>query len=319
MRILGILPRTFSRLLYNLRVVDWKKLSDNGDYLEIISRKSEAVTAPEVFFVISAFLSLNQGQKAMQLLLEKRQLLWDSSPSLLLKANFETRFALRQFDEAYADLSYFQNLPYVSQKIEEQLRDLPHRIRVEEIASGGPKPIDEEEMHALLRDERDPAALLAYLNSLKKLDLEPFFGDLHSLLEAEDVHDDVKSYALMLLSAHHDDTTVSFEKGGKRFTLIPQEVRMPYGSPEYLRVRSLVQQGNEPSVSEVAGELLDQYVLTRYPDSYDCPAEPDLDNQAFRYLAKRYLSVKPNSAPMPVIERAEKIDGTLRSASALAA
>ena len=299
-------------------MIDWKKLSDNGDYSEIVSHKSEAVTAPEVFFVISAYLALNQGQKAMQLLLEKRELLWEANPSLLLKANFETRFALRQFDEAYEDLRYFQNLPYVSQAVEEQLRDLPHRIRVEEIASGGPKPIDEDEMHALLLDERDPATLLAYLNSLKKVDLEPFFGDLHSLLQAEDVHDDVKSYALMLLSAHHDDTTVSFEKGGKRFTLIPQEVRMPYSDPNYSEVRFLIQQGNEPSVIEVAGELLDQFVLVRYPEPYDCPAGPHLDHQAFLFLARKYLSVKPNSAEPEVIERAETIDETLRKASPLA-
>ena len=299
-------------------MVDWKKLSDNGDYVEIVSHKSEAVTAPEVFFVVSAFLSLGQGQKAMQVLLEKRELLWKANPSLLLKANFETRFALRQFDEAYEDLRYFQNLPYVSQAIEEQLRDLPHRIRVEEIASGGPKPIDEEEMHALLHDERDPATLLAYLNTLKKLDLEPFFGDLHSLLEAEDVHDDVKSYALMLLSAHHDDTTVSFEKGGKRFTLIPQEVRMPYATPEYSRVRLLIQQGNEPSVSEVAGELLDQYVLARYPETYDCPENPSLDHEAFRYLARKYLSIKPNSGSEDVVHRAEVLEEALQKASPLA-
>ena len=299
-------------------MIDWKKLSDNGDYSEIVSHKSEAVTAPEVFFVISAYLALNQGQTAMQLLLEKRAILWEANPSLLLKANFETRFALRQFDEAYEDLRYFQNLPYVSQAVEEQLRDLPHRIRVEEIASGGPKPIDEDEMHALLLDERDPATLLAYLNSLKKVDLEPFFGDLHSLLQAEDVHDDVKSYALMLLSAHHDDTTVSFEKGGKRFTLIPQEVRMPYSDPKYSEVRFLIQQGNEPSVIEVAGELLDQFVLVRYPEPYDCPAGPHLDHQAFLFLARKYLSVKPNSAEPEVIERAETIDETLRKASPLA-
>lgn len=299
-------------------MIDWKKLSDNGDYSEIVAHKSEAVTASEVFFVISAYLALNQGQKAMQLLLEKRELLWEANPSLLLKADFETRFALRQFDEAYEDLRYFQNLPYVSQAVEEQLRDLPHRIRVEEIASGGPKPIDEEEMHALLLDERDPATLLAYLNSLKKVDLEPFFGDLHSLLQAEDVHDDVKSYALMLLSAHHDDTTVSFEKGGKRFTLIPQEVRMPYSDPKYSEVRFLIQQGNEPSVIEVAGELLDQFVLVRYPEPYDCPAGPHLDHQAFLFLARKYLSVKPNSAEPEVIGRAETIDETLRKASPLA-
>lgn len=291
-------------------MIDWKKLAQNGDYEEILRHASEAISASDLFLVVSAYLAKGRGKEAMDTLLSKRDLLFEANPALLLKANFETRFALRQFDEAYEDLAYFASLPYVSQAIEEQLRDLPHRIRVEEIASGGKKAIDEEEMHELLAKERDPATLLAYLNSLKKVDLMPYFGDLHALLASEDVHDDVKSYALMLCAAHHDEVTVSFEKGGRRFTLIPAEVKMPYSLPFYQGVRHLLSAMKDPSVGEIAGELLDAYVLAIYPTTYASDLSPQEEAAAFACLAKRYLGAKADEEG-PIASRIEALLGVL--------
>ena len=280
-------------------MTDWDSLAKSQNYEAMLEAEAEAVTPKQVFLVISSALALGKGKKALELLLANRTLLWEANPLLLLKVHFETRFLLGQFDEAYEDYAYFSSLPYVSQAVEEQLRDLPHRIRVEEVSSRGPKAFDEEEMHSILSTERDPAALLAYLNSLKRCDLTPFIGDLHSLLESNDVHDDAKSFVLMLLSAAHDEVTVSFEKGGKRFTLVPAEVRMPYGEPYYRSVREIIAASKDPSVGNIAGDLLDQYVLLLYPSIYKGESLPQEEADAFLTLASIYLHASTPNGEVP--------------------
>lgn len=288
-------------------MTDWDALAKASNYEDILACEAEAVTAKQVFLVVSAALGLGKGKKAMEIMVSRRELLWENNPLLLLKINFETRFLLGQFDEAYEDLKVFDSYPYVSQAVEEQLRALPHRIRVEEISSRGPKAIDEEEMHSILATERDTASLLAYLNSLKRADLTPFIGDLHSLLESNDVNDDVKSFVLMLLSTAHDEVTVSFEKGGKRFTLIPAEVRMPYSEPYYRSVRECLASWKDPSVGNIAGDLLDQFVLLHYPEAYQSELPPEEEATAFAYLAAIYLHSPLASISPKLLERVKSI------------
>ncbi|MGM9813886.1 MAG: hypothetical protein ACI32C_03160 [Candidatus Enteromonas sp.] len=278
-------------------MIDWKGLAEKGDYQEIIAHGKEAISASDHFYLASAYLALGRGKEAMDLLLSKRDFLWKENPALLLKANFETRFALNEFDEAYEDLQYFSNLNYVSQEIEEILRSLPKRIRLEELSGGKKTEVDEVEVHRILQTERDPSTLLAYLNALKKSDLMPYFSDLHNLLASDEVEDDVKSYVLMLCSAHHDEVTVSFEKGGKRFTLIPAEVRMPYSTESYRKMRNRILEIKDTSLSSLCGELLDQTVLALYPDPYEVE-DLEVEEEALKALALAYLGQsKPTLNP----------------------
>ena len=270
---------------------NFKDLSASKDYELILSQSSLASAPKDYLYVFNAYLSLSRGKEAMEYFLKHRDEIWDYSPLLCMKADFETRFALRQFDEAYEDETYFSNRPYVSQEVEEQLHVLKEKIRNEELASRGKLPIEEEKFHDVLRNSRDPSTLLAYLSQLKKSDLMPYVADLHNLLQVEDVHDDVKSFVLMLLSAHHDDVTVSFQKGGKKFTLIPAEIRNPFSLPNYLRLRRAIMGKFNPSIGELAGEILDQWVLAEYPAPWNPPLEEDKELLAIEYLSKRYLSI----------------------------
>ena len=210
---------------------NFKAYLDQKKYDELIQIQNQAETGQDASCVLYALCSKGMGKEALAYLLKNRELLWSWNPLFTMKYDFECRFVLGQFDEAYEDLNYFNNLNYVSQEVEEFLRSAPKRIReAEKDSFPQAREMEVEEIQSILHSEKDSIALLSLLNRIKNHDLMPYLQDLHALIADDSVDDDVKSYVLMLLSAHHDQATVSFQKGGKKFTLIPAEVRMPYSS-----------------------------------------------------------------------------------------
>lgn len=293
---------------------NFKAYLDQKKYDELIQIQNQAETGQDASCVLCALCSKGMGKEALAYLLKNRELLWSWNPLFTMKYDFECRFVLGQFEEAYEDLSYFNNLNYVSQEVEEFLRSAPKRIReAEKDSFPQAREMEVEEIQSILHSEKDSIALLSLLNRIKNHDLMPYLQDLHALIADDSVDDDVKSYVLMLLSAHHDQATVSFQKGGKKFTLIPAEVRMPYSSSIYQTIRSKIIKENDPSLSEIAGEILDQFALCIYPDSLKLPATEPVQ-LPYLYLAKRYLGSKePETDPVASFE-ANRIELVLQKA-----
>ena len=111
---------------------DLKRLYEENKFNEILELESQIKEPQDLFLLISSCLSVGDGKKAMEILLHHRDALWDHNPVLTMKADLETRAILGQFDEAYKDMDYFQNKPYVSQEVEEALRHYPKWLRQKE-------------------------------------------------------------------------------------------------------------------------------------------------------------------------------------------
>ena len=291
-------------------MIDFRKAFDEGDYQAIVDHQGEAKDPESQYVVYAAYLSLGKGKEAMAYFLPLRSAFWEWNPRLCLKANFELRFLLNQFDEAYEDFEYFNNLPYVSQEVEEQLRALPHRIRVTEMSSRPDKPIEEEEGLRILTEESRPEVLLAFLNRLRDADLTPYLEALHGLL-TKPVNDDVKNFALILLSVKKDENEITLKKHGKSYRIIPAKTPIPFATTGYKLLRAELMASKEPSLTEIAGDLLDQYAMTIYPEDFDYPLAPKKEALAFFALAGRYLSQpKPFDEGM-IAEEADRLAKTL--------
>ncbi len=274
-------------------MMDFRKAFDEGSYQAIVDQKDAAQSPEDRYVVYAAYLSLGKGKEAMEYFLPLRPMFWEWNPRLCLKANFELRFLLEQFDEAYEDFEYFNNLPYVSQAVEEQLRDLPHRIRVAELSSRPDKPVAEEEGLRILQEEKRPEVLLAFLNRLRNADITPYLEGLHSLLQKSE-NEDVKNFALILLSVKKDESEVTLKKHGKSYRIIPAKTPIPFATTGYRLLRAELMGSKEPSLMEIAGDLLDQYAMSLYPEDFDYPLAPRKEAFAFMALAGRYLGqVKP--------------------------
>jgi hypothetical protein len=108
-----------------------KSLMDKKEYQLVLDLTKGSSDPEAIFYRATAYISLNQPVPATALLVENREELFKANPVLLMKVTFELRFIQKQFDEAYKDLEWFSNQPYVSQAVEEQLRAAPALIRSE--------------------------------------------------------------------------------------------------------------------------------------------------------------------------------------------
>ena len=269
-----------------------QELVKQGAYEEAIALPYEGLDAKDAFLRISAFLSLGKGKEALDYLLSRRLDLWEADPIMTLRVNFEIRFLLKQFDKAQEDLEFFENLPYVSQRVEEALRDIPKAILAAKASEKSARGMGYEEALETLASPTDDFALLSALSALRKQgDLEDYRGLVEEILVSVH-HDDVKSYALMLLSAKGSTHEVTLSKGGKRYTLVPAKLGSPYAMAEYKVLRERIETVGDSSLSQVMGELLDLYALIRYPERFVTPGDLDSFLEGLTGLGKTYLGQK---------------------------
>ena len=131
--------------------------------------------------------------------------------------------------------------------------------------------------------------LLSTLNALRKVgELEDYQGLVEELLEGA-CHDDVKTYALMLLSAKGSTNPVVLVKGGKRYEVVPAKLGSPYGLPEYASLRKKIEAIGDSGLSVTAGDLLDLYALIRYPERFVDPNDVEPFYEGLVALAHGYL------------------------------
>ena len=266
-----------------------EELVKNGKYQEAIALSAKDLEAKDAFLRISAFLSLGKGKEALDYLLGERDRLFKADPLMTIRVNFELRFVLREFDQAEEDLDYFQNQPYVSQRVEETLRDLPKAILAARASQKSARGMDYEEAMETLASPTDDFALLAALGALQKQgDLEDYRGLVEEILVGYH-HDDVKSYALMLLSAKGSDHEVTLAKGGKSYKLVPAKIGSPFGMAEYKVLRERIEKTGDSSLSQVMGELLDLYALIRYPERFVTAGDLDSFFEGLAGLGRTYL------------------------------
>ena len=265
-----------------------KTLVEKGEFEAAIAIPKETLKGRDRFFYVSALLALGKGKEAMEELVTHREELYALDPLLTLKANFETRFILKQFDEAEADRAYFESLPYVRQEVEEALRALPSTIAATRYAAS-PAGKDMDALLANLASPTDDLMLLSTLNALQKTgDLEEYRALVEELLVGP-WHDDVKTYALMLLSAKGSTAETTLSKRGKSYKVVPAKLGSPYGLPEYQELRKKVEACPDATLLDVAGELLDLYCLILYPERPFVKEEVPAVAEGLFALAKEYL------------------------------
>ena len=273
---------------------DIKSLVESKKYEQAIALPEEHLKGRDLFFLVSAYLSLGKGQEAMDVMKRHRAELFSEDPLLTLKSNFEVRFLLNQFDEAEKDLEEFGNFPYVSQKVEEALAALPSTIAATRYGSKSHAP-DLDSVLEILASPSDDLQLLSALNDVKKVgELEDYRGLVEELLLGP-WHDDVKTYALMLLSAKGSTHPVTLKKRGKSYEVTPSRLGTPYGLPEYQYLRKKLDGLSDSSLRDVAGELLDLHALIAYPERFLIPGEEDAYYQGLLNLGRSYLGMKEDS------------------------
>ncbi len=238
----------------------------NKKQYDLVLELSKGNDDPEVLFCrISAFLNLGKADEAMDLVEKKRNILWETSPVKCLKANFELRFILNEYDEAYKDADYFKSLPYVSQEVEEYLRTLDESIRFSERQSSIKANYTDEEVEEILLgngDEYEKISILTSFNDAKVIYHSQKIVKMISLSNSNIV----KTYGLMLLVKAKYPKEISFSKNGVDYKIIPAKEVLPYEGKEAKYLLSIIQKEmKDPSLYNISKNILNNYMFEEFP------------------------------------------------------
>lgn len=289
--------------------MDCKKLFEEEKYGLVIELFKNSSNPRELFYVISSLCQISKYKEALDLLITNRELLFNENPIITLRHNFEIRYLLKQFDEAYEDLKVFENYPYVSQEVEEYLRALPKQIRENEKKSYLSKDRSIDDLKEILSSNNE-AEILAILPALKDKDLSLFFDDLERICNSR-LHKDVRVYCLLLLVFGKLDKEIIYNSGKECITVNPSRLIPPFVGKDYEQIRVKLSSLKDASLTQVATSLFSAYVLDIYPNSIFEEESLNLIATSFEELAKKYLQIESNLIDEEVKNYIEKIEKVL--------
>ena len=108
-----------------------KSLLDNKQYELVIRLTEGSESSNDLFYRISAYMFLGKYEDALYVIQDHQEILQANLPALI-NAHINLLCVLGRFDQAYSVLDYYNNLPYQSQVVEENLRKMPSVIESEE-------------------------------------------------------------------------------------------------------------------------------------------------------------------------------------------
>lgn len=244
-----------------------KTLIAKKQYTLVLELTKDANDVDSLSYRIAAFLGLGKLDEALGLI-KKNQSRFNDGLLNIMRVHFEVLLTLRKYDEAYEELTYYKNLPYISQEVEEYLRDAELMIRRHERSQKLDKKLSDEEIATILSKEKDDVVLLSALNELRDRKLATFADDVIRFIKRKDLNSHVSTYALFLLVSAGYDKEITFSKNNRKFTIVPKDLEPPFMDASYdLVCHAMEDTAKDPSVFEVATSLLNELIIILYPEN----------------------------------------------------
>lgn len=265
-----------------------KSLMDRKEY-DIVLRLTKNSTDPnELFYRVSAFLGSGKYNEALECI-ETNKLILQSDLLLLMKVHIEILCILGRFDEAYAALDYYKNLPYESQRVEELLKELPEMIRLEEKKRFTTTYLKEDELIKKLGSNDQNDVLMA-IDSVRPREIGPYLPALNKVM-VNYPKQSIRSFALLLLVQKKVDKELKFKHIDEIITVNPSKLEPPFVGDDFNEfARSLTNELKDPSLGEMAIQIISSYIIYIYPEKLD--SNKDLLIAALYLIANEYLQSK---------------------------
>lgn len=288
-----------------------KELFEQGKYDEVISSMDKDFEKESLLFLVASYCAKDNYEKALEIILKYRKEMFEENPLLTMKYNFEIRYALKEFDEAYEDLSFYSSLPYVRQEVEEYLRELPKEVRNREKESFISRKMSIEEIGELLEKAKTNEDYLNALSKCRDKDVSPIVDNLEKILVSS-LHKDIRTYALLLLVASKIDKQVKFLYEDEVLLVNPSKLKPPFVDENFKKIEKELSLLNNPSLSEIAMQLLSSYIICLYPKDFAEVFPIEKLSKAFLNLAKDYLRIHNDEEDKEIKDIEVRIEETLR-------
>lgn len=271
----------------------FKTLMDRKDYDLVIKLTEGSQDINHLFYRVTAFLAVGKGEEALSVIKNNRKILENDLP-VLMKIHIEILCVLGKFDEAYDEVKYYENLPYVNQETEELLRDLPKFIRNEEKNAIASRDISNEKLKERLKSQ-DQNVVLPALDLIRDRDINMFLNEIQGVL-LKFPKQSIRSFALLLLVQKKVDKEVSFNHLGNIIKVNPSEIDPPFVGSEFNEfIKAMNNEIKDPAVSQDAVQILSSYIIYMYPEQLNL--NYSLLIEALRTISEEYLRVE-NQIPL---------------------
>lgn len=260
-------------------------------YQQIINKLKGTKNNDELFILLNAYINEKLYEDAIKLIENNSQLVKEK-PLHIIKLHIELLLSLELFDEASIAYKKYLELPYISQEVEEYLKEIPSLIEERKDVNKN-KTYTIDEIDEILTSHYDQGKIMDVLFSLDNYNILKLLTPIEIFLLRKDVHPSLRTYALISLVSNNISSPVQILKDGKKITVVPNKLKPPFCDDNFKKVIKYIESElyKDPSVQQIAFQLLNNYVLDCYPD--DVLNDVDLNEfcLALTSLAKDYLSI----------------------------
>ena len=279
-----------------------RKLLQQHKYEEVIKKTENAADADELFCRLSALMALGKLEESLSLIEFNQKKLENNLP-WLMRIHIELLCIAARFEEAFEKIKYYENLPYHSQEAEEILKELPKLVRMYEDQKSRSNMDKEEIIKGLV--SKDPDDVLASLDALRELDLNPYYIFLQKIL-TDYPKQSIRSFALLLLVQKGIHKTFKFLHLGKIIEVNPALLMPPFVGDDFEEmIKKMEAEYKDPSITQNAISLLSSYLIYIYPDRIDF--EDDDIISAFYHLSCSYLQMDTAIPSQSVRDKVDEI------------
>ena len=266
-------------------------LYEKEQFQEVIKLENDAKETQEMVSVIFSYMSLDDYKSALNYLLKHKQELYEKVPDLVIQTHISLLCGLYQFDDAYIVAREYQDMPYVSQVVEEVLRNLNKQIREVEIAFYRDSSIvSDDQVRKMIKSE-DPEDVVGAISYIRDRGVDKFMNEIQSIL-LEFPKQSVRSLYLVMLLENGYDKEVEFNRFGEKIKVVPNTVPNPI-KDNYDKKMEMIASfcDKDITVKETAEKIFVQYSLAMLPVGIDINER--ITFQAIASIAKQYLYKKP--------------------------
>ena len=260
-------------------------------YQQIINKLKDTKNNDELFILLNAYINEKLYEDAIKLIKNNSQLVKEK-PLHIIKLHIELLLSLELFDEASIAYKKYLELPYISQEVEEYLKEIPSLIEERKDVNKN-KTYTIDEIDEILTSHYDQGKIMDVLFSLDNYNILKLLTPIEIFLLRKDVHPNLRTYALISLVSNNISSPVQILKDGNKITVVPNKLKPPFCDDNFRKVIKYIESElyKDPSVQQIAFQLLNNYVLDCYPD--DVLNDVDLNEfcLALTSLAKDYLSI----------------------------
>ena len=286
----------------------------NKKEYELVLKLTEMSKDPkELLMRVSCLVCLGKADQALDEIEKNQKIIEEKYQLRLMNLHFELLLSKDLFDEAKIALNHYENLPYVSQEVEEFMREMSQRI-IDESHPKNKKTFELDEIYDVLEKETDSSKISQVLFSLKNYNINIYIDSLKIFMSREDVNPNFKTYALILLIDQKYDEDLDFVVQGKNVKINPSKAIPPFSGNNFNEVCKLISELSTKNVSltETALHLLNCLIIDTYPlDIFHRGNE--LLAKAMVVIARQYLGEEITDEDSETIEFAAKLRKIIES------